>query len=135
MENLEGRVAVVTGAASGIGLATASRFAREGMRVMMSDIQGDALDAAVAQLRGEGLEVTGVVTDVSKVEQVESLARHTLDTYGAVMHGSITRSSIASAKVISRPVTGSVIKPLSASHFLPSTAAPSDSMLRDATSW
>jgi NAD(P)-dependent dehydrogenase (short-subunit alcohol dehydrogenase family) len=52
VDEFEGRVAVVTGAASGIGLATATRFALEGMRVVLADIERDPLEAAVSKLRG-----------------------------------------------------------------------------------
>ena len=68
MQDFEGRVAVVTGAASGIGLATATRFAEEGMKVVLADIQQDALDSAVAGLKQAGFDVIGVQTDVSKLD-------------------------------------------------------------------
>lgn len=84
MEQLRDRVAVVTGGASGIGLAMCQRFGQEGMKVVMADIVPDRLDESVALLRGQGLEVTGAVTDVTKLESVEALARTTLDTYGGV---------------------------------------------------
>lgn len=60
------------------------RFAREGMRVVLADVEQPALDATVAELRGDGLEVTGVVTDVSRQESVEGLRDRALDAYGAV---------------------------------------------------
>lgn len=84
MQDLRGKVAVVTGAGSGIGLATATRFAREGMRVVLADIQVDALDAAVSGLREAGFEVTGVPTDVSDFEQIQALAAAAIDAYGGV---------------------------------------------------
>jgi NAD(P)-dependent dehydrogenase (short-subunit alcohol dehydrogenase family) len=84
MKRLDGRVAVVTGGASGIGRAMGERFAREGMRVVLADVEQPALDATVADLRGDGLEVTGVVTDVSRQESVEGLRDRALDAYGAV---------------------------------------------------
>ncbi len=84
MEQFEGRVAVVTGAASGIGLATATRFAQRGMRLVLADIETDALDAAVAQLFAAGHEVIGVPTDVSKLDQIERLANETIAEYGSV---------------------------------------------------
>ncbi len=84
MKEFHGRVAVVTGAASGIGFATARRFAEEGMQVVMADIQEDALDAAVSNLRAAGHEVLGVPTDVSRHEQIEQLAEQALSAYGKV---------------------------------------------------
>ena len=84
MRELDDRVAVVTGGASGIGRAMCERFAQEGMRVVLADVQAASLDATVSDLRGRGLEVTGVVTDVSKRESVEALRDRTLAAYGAV---------------------------------------------------
>ena len=84
MQRLEGRVAVVTGAASGIGRAMAERFAKEGMRVVLADVEEPALDKTVGELRADGLEVTGVPTDVRKYESVEALRDATLAGFGAV---------------------------------------------------
>jgi len=84
MKDLAGRVAVVTGAASGIGLATATRFAREGMKVVLADIEEQALNDAVDVLRGAGHEVIGVPTDVSEWEAVQALAQATLDAFDTV---------------------------------------------------
>lgn len=84
MQDLQGRVAVVTGAASGIGLASATRFAEEGMKVVLADIQQDALDSAVSTLRHSGHDVLGVRTDVSQCEQVQELADQAIAAYGKV---------------------------------------------------
>ena len=84
MEEFEGKVAVVTGAASGIGLATATRFAREGMRVVLADIERDSLEAAVSKLQGQGHEVLGVPTDVSQWDAIQHLADQTLAAFGQV---------------------------------------------------
>ena len=84
MDEFDGRVAVVTGAASGIGFATASRFAREGMRVVLADIERAPLEAAVSELDGQGHEVLGVPTDVSRVDAIERLAERTLAAFGQV---------------------------------------------------
>ena len=84
MDEFEGRVAVVTGAASGIGLATATRFAQEGMRVVLADIERDALESAVARLESDGHDVLGLATDVSRWEDVQALAQATLDAFGQV---------------------------------------------------
>ena len=79
-----GRVAVVTGAASGIGLALSERFAAEGMRVVMADVEAPALAAAAGRLAGGGAEVLPVPTDVSSAEQVDALRDRALDAFGAV---------------------------------------------------
>ncbi len=77
-------VAVVTGGAGGIGRAMGERFARAGMRVVLADVEEGALDRAVAELRSQSLEVTGVVTDVARYESVVALRDRTLERYGAV---------------------------------------------------
>jgi len=79
-----GRVAVVTGAASGIGFALSERFAREGMRVVMADVEGPALAEAADLLAGRGAEVLPVLTDVSSAEQVDALRDRALEAFGAV---------------------------------------------------
>jgi NAD(P)-dependent dehydrogenase (short-subunit alcohol dehydrogenase family) len=84
MEELSGRVAVVTGAASGIGRALAERWAAEGMRVVMADVEKDALAEAADALRDKGSEVLAVPTDVSDGVQVEALAQAARDAYGGV---------------------------------------------------
>lgn len=83
MEKLQGRVAVVTGAASGIGLALAERFAAEGMKVVMADVEAAALDSASAAVRAKAPAVHAVRTDVSRGEDVERLARETYAAFGA----------------------------------------------------
>jgi NAD(P)-dependent dehydrogenase (short-subunit alcohol dehydrogenase family) len=82
MEELSGKVAVVTGGASGIGLALARAFLAEGMRVVVADIEKTALDRAQVELNG-GERVMGVVTDVTDWSSVENLAKSTFDRYGA----------------------------------------------------
>lgn len=83
MKTFRGRVAVVTGAASGIGLALAERFAAEGMKVVMADIEAPALEGAAAGLRRGGATVLPVRVDVSRPEDVERLARETYAAHGA----------------------------------------------------
>jgi len=83
MEDLQDRVAVVTGGASGIGLAMGRAFAAEGMKVVLADIEVDALDKAVADLP-EGTEVEAVVCDVSDPVQVDALRDQALERFGAV---------------------------------------------------
>jgi NAD(P)-dependent dehydrogenase (short-subunit alcohol dehydrogenase family) len=77
------RVAVVTGAASGIGLALAERFAAEGMKVVMADIEAAALDAAAGGLTRRGATVLATRADVSRSEDVERLAEETYRRFGA----------------------------------------------------
>jgi len=84
MKELTGRVAVVTGGASGIGYALANRFLAEGMKVVIADIEQKALDKAVGTLGVGGAEVLAVRTDVSRLEDVEALAEATIDRFGAV---------------------------------------------------
>lgn len=84
MQDLTGKVAVITGGASGIGLAMAEAFGREGMKLAIADIQQDALDKAVPWLRGQGLEVIGVRCDVSKYVEVEALRDAVLAEFKAV---------------------------------------------------
>ncbi len=84
MHDLDGKVAVVTGAASGIGLGMAQRFAAEGMRVVMADVERNALQSAVDELAATGAEVIAAPTDTSVFQEVESLAARTLDRFGAV---------------------------------------------------
>jgi NAD(P)-dependent dehydrogenase (short-subunit alcohol dehydrogenase family) len=86
MEQLAGKVAVVTGAASGIGRALAERFAAEGLHVVLADVEAPVLDATVAELAGQGFagDVSGVVTDVSDLDSVLALRDAALDRHGAV---------------------------------------------------
>lgn len=84
MKDFRGKVAVVTGAASGIGQAMAARFAAEGMRVVLADIEAGALMETEEALRRDGADAVAVQTDVSSAESVEALARKTLEAFGAV---------------------------------------------------
>jgi len=84
MQDLSGKIAVVTGAASGIGRGIAESLAAAGMKVVLSDVEPLALEKTTTALRGAGAEVQMAVTDVSDAAQVEALARQTLSAYGAV---------------------------------------------------
>jgi NAD(P)-dependent dehydrogenase (short-subunit alcohol dehydrogenase family) len=83
MQEFRDKVAVITGGASGIGLAMAERFAREGMKLVLADVEKGALETVTARFRGEGVEVLGVQTDVSDAEQMDALGAATLDAFGA----------------------------------------------------
>ena len=84
MEDLAGKVAVVTGAASGIGLGMARRLAAADMTLVMADIEAEPLRAAAADLEAGGARVLTRVCDVSVGEQVEALATAAVDEFGAV---------------------------------------------------
>jgi len=84
MRDFKDKVAVVTGGASGIGLAMAQRFAREGMRVVIADIEAEALATAEREIRSTGSTVLAVRTDVSKSQDVEALAASALNAFGSV---------------------------------------------------
>ncbi len=82
MDDFSGRIAVITGGASGIGFATARRLADEGMRLLLADIERGRLDAAVAELSERGAEVDGAVCDVADRESVEALADRAWERFG-----------------------------------------------------
>jgi len=84
MDDLRDKVAVVTGGASGIGLALARRFAAEGMHLVLADIEQSALDAATAELGEGGTQVLALRTDVSDPVAVEALAAAAYGRFGAV---------------------------------------------------
>jgi NAD(P)-dependent dehydrogenase (short-subunit alcohol dehydrogenase family) len=84
MKELSRKVAVVTGAAGGIGLAIAERFVDEGMRVVLADIEAGRLEPAVESLRARGGDVAARVCDVADARAVEALADTAYDTFGAV---------------------------------------------------
>jgi NAD(P)-dependent dehydrogenase (short-subunit alcohol dehydrogenase family) len=82
MNELTGKVAVVTGAASGIGFGMAQAFAAEGMKVVLADIEAGPLADAAGKLRANGADVLDVVTDVSDEDQVIDLATSTYSHFG-----------------------------------------------------
>ena len=84
MKQFTGRVAVITGGASGLGRAMAERFAREGMKIVLADVNAGDLERTEAELRAAGGSVIGVRCDVAVAEDVEALAARVLETYGAV---------------------------------------------------
>jgi NAD(P)-dependent dehydrogenase (short-subunit alcohol dehydrogenase family) len=84
MRELRGKTAVVTGAASGIGLGLVERFAREGMRVVLADVEAEALRAAEGRLRGAGAESLALATDVTDPAALQALRDRALSRFGAV---------------------------------------------------
>ncbi len=84
MKEFKGKVAVVTGGASGLGRAMAQRFAREGMKLVLADVQQDALDRAVAEFAAAGHEAIGVRCDVSKAGDVDALRDAAVARFGKV---------------------------------------------------
>ena len=84
MFEFRGKVAVITGGASGIGLALAERFANEGMKLVLADIEVEALERAATRLREGGAEVTSLRTDVAKFGDLQALAQHAITAFGRV---------------------------------------------------
>lgn len=120
-----GRVAVVTGGASGIGLAAARAFGKAGMRLVIADVDAGALARAADDLRAEGLEVTAVPTDVSRRDAVEGL-KAAADAVGpvAVLMNNAAREGgggiLAAAEVWERTLAVNLMGPLwGAQVFVP----------------
>lgn len=84
MQEFKDRVAVITGAASGIGRSLAERCVNEGMKVVLADIEESALIPIEREMTAKGAKVLAIPTDVSQASDIEALARQTLDTWGAV---------------------------------------------------
>jgi NAD(P)-dependent dehydrogenase (short-subunit alcohol dehydrogenase family) len=82
MENISGKVAVITGGASGIGFATAKALAAKGAKIVIADIEAGALDKAVAALSSSGAKAAGVVCDVANLASVQNLAAQTFSKMG-----------------------------------------------------
>lgn len=82
--SLTGKSTIITGAAGGIGLACAERFAKEGARLMIADVQASAGEAAAARLRGQGADVRFVEADMGSKADVDNLVAETVSTYGRV---------------------------------------------------
>lgn len=79
-----GRTALVTGSASGIGLATARRLGRGGANVVIADYNADGAEKAAAELTAEGITAAAVAVDVTNPESVEAAVRFSVDTFGGL---------------------------------------------------
>ncbi len=99
MEDLRGKVAVITGGASGMGRAFAERFAAAGMRLALADVEEPVLDATVDELRAGGAEVIGVRCDVSDLASVEAFGRQVEEAYGGA-HLLCLNAGVAASKHI-----------------------------------
>jgi NAD(P)-dependent dehydrogenase (short-subunit alcohol dehydrogenase family) len=84
MQNLDGRVAWITGAASGIGLSLAKRLAAERMKLVLVDVEAKALEEADAALRASGAETLPIRVDVSSESEMAAAAKQALDRFGLV---------------------------------------------------
>ena len=84
MEQFEGKVAVVTGAASGIGKALASTFADVGMKIVLADVEAAALEVAAEELRSSGADVFAVTADVAQAADVDRIGAAAMDVFGAL---------------------------------------------------
>ncbi|GAB3551244.1 SDR family NAD(P)-dependent oxidoreductase [Noviherbaspirillum agri] len=99
MKNFQNKVAVITGGASGFGREFAIISARLGMKLVLADVQQDALDKTKAELEEQGAQVLAVWCDVRKAEQVQALADATMEKFGAV-HLVFNNAGVASGGLI-----------------------------------
>ena len=104
---LDGRNAIVTGSARGLGLAMAERFGAEGARVVLSDVDAAALEEAQHKLSADGLEVSAIPADVTDSDAVAALVRHCADSWGSVdvmvNNAGITRDGVLRKMSSGRP--------------------------------
>lgn len=103
MEQLEGRVAVVTGGASGIGRALARRFVADGMAVVLADVEPAPLATTVAELEGAGAQVIGVEADVSVAADVDAVRDRALSAFGAV-HVVCNNAGVGGGGIVDAPL-------------------------------
>src|SRR4051812_29566180 len=99
MKSFKGKTAVITGAASGFGLEASRIAAREGMNVVMADVQQDALDKAAAEIRALGAQVLAFRLDVSKAAEVEALGAAAFARFG-VPHFVFNNAGVAAGGLV-----------------------------------
>jgi NAD(P)-dependent dehydrogenase (short-subunit alcohol dehydrogenase family) len=94
-DRLAGKVALVTGAASGIGAATSRRFAREGARVVLVDVNADSARAVARDIIAGGGEASAFTADVTRPAESAAMIRHAVDTFGRldILHDNATRGT------------------------------------------
>ncbi len=103
MRELQGRVAVVTGGASGIGRALAQRFAADGMRLVLADVEAEPLSATVTELEAGGARAIGVAADVASAADVETVRDRALEAYGAV-HVVCNNAGVGGGGIVDAPL-------------------------------
>ena len=84
MKDFKNKVAVITGAASGIGRGIAEHCAQKEMKIVLADVEEKNLSLAESEMKAGGADVIAVVADVSKLEDIQSLAKRTIDAFGKV---------------------------------------------------
>ncbi|HCI6803530.1 TPA: SDR family oxidoreductase [Klebsiella quasipneumoniae subsp. similipneumoniae] len=84
MNHLQNKIAVITGASSGIGAATAQELARHGVKIVVAALNQNGIDEIVGSIKAEGGQAAGLVTDVTRPEDCHALVKYALDTFGAV---------------------------------------------------
>jgi NAD(P)-dependent dehydrogenase (short-subunit alcohol dehydrogenase family) len=103
MKEFKGKTAVITGGASGIGWGLAERCAIEGMNVVIADVEESALQKAADQLKSRGARVLAVITDVSRIKDIETLAQKSLSAFGGV-HLLFNNAGVQAAGSVINPV-------------------------------